>query len=171
MISPVRFSRLLSSLVGLITVASHSRSDLIPCSISSLNLFCPQPNLISRSTPSGASAWCHFIWSGARLAVSVLAHASPFAICFSASPPGRCTDGCASPHRVSLICVPISGHRFIAAHLPTNPGIDPAQSLLAAATAIRVVLLILLTPREGINRTKRARIYRVNADCRHGQVC
>jgi hypothetical protein len=90
-------------------LASAARSRLPDRARSTSPAGCrPSVHLVSRSASFHIRPPLHLIWSPARFAASVSAHARLFSVCFSASPPDPHTDAEASPCRAHLICAPLS---------------------------------------------------------------
>jgi hypothetical protein len=91
--------------------------------------------LIFRPTAFHIRRRCQLICARARSAVTVSVHAVPFSVWFSALPPGRHTDGGASPRRIHLICVPLSRRCF--ATSASSPPNSPQIGVLSRCGCLR----------------------------------
>jgi hypothetical protein len=114
LIALVRFHRSNSSLVCLMKVTPQWLRDFRLRSLSPFSPFGLRLDLIFWSTSFHAQPRSHLVLSLTRFAAFVSVHAGSFPVWFSSSPPGRHTEGCASPRRAHLICAPLSRHHFSA---------------------------------------------------------
>jgi hypothetical protein len=145
-----------------LTVTRHQKTFAILSECSLLSL-----SLVPQSIWLPAQLCCR-LSRGSQLVLSRVLCIGPFDR-FQFGSPDRRSDDCGSLRRGHLTCAPLSLYRF-AAQLPASQCIvNGLPSSLA--TAIPVILLTLLTPREGHSHIKCARICSLTADYEYCQVC